>query len=132
MAGGAHLRRAVLPGAPALSASPCGHRVRGRRDLGLDDDSIPEPLARLGQPHAGRHDRGCTVQDMTEGDSHCMRSAQRGGPMKVARELHYVTMTPDDVLSVIRDSYRFSEELDPESEPGVDLTFASTVAEWRS
>lgn len=52
--------------------------------------------------------------------------------MKVARELHYVTMTPDDVLSVIRDSYRFSEELDPESEPGVDLTFASTVAEWRS
>lgn len=52
--------------------------------------------------------------------------------MKVSRELDYVPMSAADVLAVIRDSYRFSEELDPESELGVDLTFASTVAEWRN
>jgi hypothetical protein len=52
--------------------------------------------------------------------------------MKVERELDLVRMTPDDVIAAIRDGYRFSEALDPESEPGVDLTMSSTVAEWRN
>jgi len=41
-------------------------------------------------------------------------------------------MRREDVLACIRDSYRFAEELDPESEPGIDLTFESTIDEWRS
>lgn len=38
---------------------------------------------------------------------------------------------PDYVLDVIRDSYRHQVEYDPESEPGVDLSFETSVAEWR-
>ncbi|HEX7425022.1 MAG TPA: hypothetical protein VF311_14210, partial [Terriglobales bacterium] len=41
-------------------------------------------------------------------------------------------MTKDDVLRAIRDSYRFSEQLDPEAEQGYDLTFETTVDEWRA
>jgi len=41
-------------------------------------------------------------------------------------------MTRDDILRAIRDSYRFSEKLDPEAEPGYDLTFETTVDEWRT
>src|SRR5918999_618718 len=39
--------------------------------------------------------------------------------------------TPDYVLAVLRDAYRHAEHLDPESESGVDLTFTSTIGEWR-
>ena len=39
--------------------------------------------------------------------------------------------TADYVLSVLRDAYRHAERLDPEAEPDVELTFASTVHEWR-
>lgn len=42
------------------------------------------------------------------------------------------SMTKDDVLRAIRDSYRFSEQLDPEAEQGYDLTFETTVDEWRA
>lgn len=52
--------------------------------------------------------------------------------MRGTRHLHHVPMRAEDVLACIRDSYRFAEELDPESEPGVDLTFESTIDEWRS
>ena len=52
--------------------------------------------------------------------------------MKATRHLHLIPMRPEDVLACIRDSYRFSEKLDPESEPGIDLTFESTIDEWRS
>lgn len=39
--------------------------------------------------------------------------------------------TPDYVLEVIRDSYRHQVQYDPEAEPGVNLAFDSTVADWR-
>jgi hypothetical protein len=52
--------------------------------------------------------------------------------MKATRHRHQILMRPEDVLACIRDSYRFAEELDPESEPGVDLTFDSTIDQWRS
>ena len=51
--------------------------------------------------------------------------------MKVERDLSHVPMSPADVLKAIRESYRFAAELDPEAEPDVDLTLATTVAEWR-
>jgi hypothetical protein len=44
----------------------------------------------------------------------------------------YVPATPDYVLAVIRDSHRQQCQFDPEAEPDVELTFQSTVAEWRS
>ena len=37
----------------------------------------------------------------------------------------------DYVLAVLRDAYRHAERLDPESEPDVDLTFTSTIRDWR-
>src|SRR5688572_7956658 len=52
--------------------------------------------------------------------------------MKATRHLHQSPMRAEDVLACIRDAYRFAEELDPESEPGVTLTFESTIDEWRS
>jgi hypothetical protein len=51
--------------------------------------------------------------------------------MKVKRDLVLVAMTPADVLATIRDSYRFAEQLDSEAEPDVDLTFTSTITQWR-
>jgi hypothetical protein len=41
-------------------------------------------------------------------------------------------MTKDDVLEMIRDSYRFAQKLDPEAEPGYDLTFDTTIEDWRT
>ena len=52
--------------------------------------------------------------------------------MKATRHLPLAPMRPKDVLACIRDSYRFAEKLDPDSEPGIDLTFESTIDEWRS
>jgi len=40
-------------------------------------------------------------------------------------------MTKDNVLETIRDSYRFAQKLDPEAEPGYDLTFDTTIQDWR-
>jgi hypothetical protein len=41
------------------------------------------------------------------------------------------SMTKNDVLETIRDSYRFAQKLDPEAEPGYDLTFDTTIEDWR-
>jgi hypothetical protein len=41
-------------------------------------------------------------------------------------------MTKDDVLNTIRDSYRFAQKLDPGAEPGYDLTFDTTIEDWRN
>ena len=41
-------------------------------------------------------------------------------------------MTKNDVLGTIRDSYRFAQKLDPEAEPGYDLTFDTTIEDWRT
>lgn len=43
-----------------------------------------------------------------------------------------IPCTPEYVLEVIRDSYRHQVQYDPEAESGVELTFDSTVAEWRN
>ena len=43
-----------------------------------------------------------------------------------------VPCTPDYVLEVIRDSYRHQVQYDPEAEPGVELSFDSTVSDWRN
>lgn len=40
--------------------------------------------------------------------------------------------TPGYVLEVIRDSYRHQVQYDPEAEPGVELSFDSTVSDWRN
>ena len=49
---------------------------------------------------------------------------------------HYPTIdepaTPEYVLAVLRDDYRQQCQYDPEAEPDVDLTFETTVAEWRN
>lgn len=42
------------------------------------------------------------------------------------------SMTKQDVLNTIRDSYRFAQKLDPEAEPGFDLTFDTTIQDWRA
>jgi hypothetical protein len=44
----------------------------------------------------------------------------------------YVPATADYVLAVIRDSHRQQCQFDPEAEPDVELTFQTTIAEWRS
>lgn len=43
-----------------------------------------------------------------------------------------IPATSDYVLDVFRDSYRQQCQFDPEAEPHVELTFDTTVAEWRS
>jgi hypothetical protein len=48
---------------------------------------------------------------------------------------HYITekpATPEYVLSVLRDSHRQQCEYDPEVEPDIELTFNSTIDEWRT
>jgi hypothetical protein len=40
-------------------------------------------------------------------------------------------VTPEYVLEVLRDSYGQQCEYDPEAEPGIVLSFDTTVAEWR-
>lgn len=52
--------------------------------------------------------------------------------MRQTEFLPAVTVTADDVLDIIRDRYRHAQELDPEVERGMDLTFGSTIAEWRN
>jgi hypothetical protein len=43
----------------------------------------------------------------------------------------YQPASPEYVLAVIRDWHRQQCRFDPEAEPGVDLTFETTIAEWR-
>ena len=44
----------------------------------------------------------------------------------------HLPATPDYVLAVSRDSYRQQCQFDPDAEPDVELTFQTTIAEWRS
>lgn len=44
----------------------------------------------------------------------------------------YVAATPEYVLDMIRDSHRQQSQFDPEADPDVELTFESSIAEWRS
>jgi hypothetical protein len=50
------------------------------------------------------------------------------GQFAVAR----APVTLEYVLEVLRDSYRQQCQYDPEAEPDVELSFETTVAEWRS
>jgi hypothetical protein len=43
----------------------------------------------------------------------------------------YLPATPDYVLAVIRDYHRQQCQFDREAEPDVELTFQTTIAEWR-
>lgn len=43
----------------------------------------------------------------------------------------YVPATADYVLKVIRDSHRQQCQFDPEADPDAELTFETTVADWR-
>ncbi|MEJ7639586.1 MAG: hypothetical protein WKF75_16825 [Singulisphaera sp.] len=40
--------------------------------------------------------------------------------------------TPEYILDAIRDSHRQQCQFDPEAEPDAELTFETTVADWRS
>ena len=40
--------------------------------------------------------------------------------------------SPEYVLSVMQDDYRQQCQYDPEAQPDVELTFKTTVAEWRN
>ena len=51
--------------------------------------------------------------------------------MELAYEPRYEPATPAYVLAVLRDNHRQQCHFDCEADPGVDLTFDSTVAEWR-
>ncbi len=51
--------------------------------------------------------------------------------MEFQYETEKVPATPEYILSVIQDSYRFSCANDPEAEPGMELTFESSVEDWR-
>ena len=51
--------------------------------------------------------------------------------MESKYETEIVPATPEYILRVIQDSYRFGCANDPDAEPGMDLTFESTVADWR-
>jgi hypothetical protein len=41
-------------------------------------------------------------------------------------------VTREEVLATLRDEYRYSCAFDPESQEGFDLTFLSTIADWRT
>ena len=51
--------------------------------------------------------------------------------MRRTRFLPSRPMSKQDVLDTIRDYYRFAEQLDLEAEFDVDLTFETTVKDWR-
>lgn len=51
--------------------------------------------------------------------------------MKLRSERIFEPATPEYVLSVIRDSHRQQCQWDPGANPGVSLTFDSTIAQWR-
>ena len=44
----------------------------------------------------------------------------------------YVPATPEFVLEVIKDSHRQQSQFDPEADSCAELTFATTIDEWRS
>ena len=52
--------------------------------------------------------------------------------MRQTEFLSATNVSAQDILEIIRDRYRHAEQLDPEAERGLDLTFESTVAEWRN
>lgn len=39
--------------------------------------------------------------------------------------------TPDEVLAIFQDEYRHTVELDPEAEPGYEISFELSIADWR-
>jgi hypothetical protein len=39
--------------------------------------------------------------------------------------------TAEEVLAILVDQYRHQSQIDPESEPGMTLTFDSSIADWR-
>jgi len=41
------------------------------------------------------------------------------------------TATPDDILAVLRDEHRHQCEYDPEADPDANLTFDSSIEDWR-
>lgn len=43
-----------------------------------------------------------------------------------------IAASPEFVLDVLRDSHRHQCASDPEADPDVQLTFGTTVAEWRN
>jgi hypothetical protein len=51
--------------------------------------------------------------------------------VKYDRPPVYVPASPEYILAVIRDSHRQQCQSDPEAESGVELTFETTVDEWR-
>ena len=44
----------------------------------------------------------------------------------------YRNPTPDEVLATLRDEYRYALAFDPEASDGYDLTFESSIDDWRS
>ena len=44
----------------------------------------------------------------------------------------YLPATPEYVLAVLRDRHRQQCQIDPAAEPDVELSFETTIAEWRS
>lgn len=50
--------------------------------------------------------------------------------MKNSLHIHTRPATPEDVLAVFRDLYRFQLEYDPEAEPDYIIEFGLTVSDW--
>lgn len=48
------------------------------------------------------------------------------------RAVEAIPGSPDYVLEVLRDSHRHQCSFDPEADPSVELSFGSSVAEWRN
>ena len=52
--------------------------------------------------------------------------------MKNSYNIETEPFSPELVLEVIKDSYFQQCQYDPEAEPDIDLTFESTVDDWRN
>jgi hypothetical protein len=61
-----------------------------------------------------------------------MKSSSENSTMTYDRPPVSVPATPEYILDVIRDSHRQQCQFDPEAEPDAELTFETTVADWRS
>lgn len=52
--------------------------------------------------------------------------------MRQSELISVSSISAQDVLDIIRDRYRHAEQLDPEAERGIELTFEASIAEWRA
>jgi hypothetical protein len=60
------------------------------------------------------------------------QSVSRAQQLRMDKAIEAAAASPDYVLEVLRESHRHQCSFDPEADPTVELSFGSSVAEWRN